>query len=167
MEAARTTALQPRRQPSSDRYMFGHGRQLRAHSCSVRLMSTVRFKLLRTQGHVFSYSDTPPALKIGGDCEQYEPPISCTLLVVSTVFWVWWYCDTTSAKEERSVIRFLWAEGVKTTELYEWIAIECSDNCISQRKVFEGVKKSQRRAEECWSGVLSAAINWNSVDVKE
>jgi hypothetical protein len=38
---------------------FGHGLQLRAHSCSVRLMSRTQFQLLRTQGHVFSYSDTP------------------------------------------------------------------------------------------------------------
>jgi hypothetical protein len=32
--------------------MCGHGLQLPAHSCSVRLMSTTHFQLLRTQGHV-------------------------------------------------------------------------------------------------------------------
>jgi hypothetical protein len=40
-------------------YKFRHSLQLRAHSCSVRLMSTTHFQLLRTQGHVFFYSDTP------------------------------------------------------------------------------------------------------------
>jgi hypothetical protein len=35
-------------------YKFGHGLQPRAHSCS-----TTHFQLLRTQGHVFPYSDTP------------------------------------------------------------------------------------------------------------
>jgi hypothetical protein len=37
----------------------GHGLQLRGHGCSIRLMSTTHFKLVRTQGHVFSDSDTP------------------------------------------------------------------------------------------------------------
>jgi hypothetical protein len=41
-----------------NRYKFGHGLQLRAHSCSVRLTSTTYFQLLRTQGLVFSYRDT-------------------------------------------------------------------------------------------------------------
>jgi hypothetical protein len=35
--------------------MCGHGLQLRTHSCSVRLMNTTVFQLLRTQGHVFTY----------------------------------------------------------------------------------------------------------------
>jgi hypothetical protein len=39
--------------------LYGHGLQLRAHSYSVRLTSTTHFQLLRTQGHVFSYRDTP------------------------------------------------------------------------------------------------------------
>jgi hypothetical protein len=40
-------------------YKFGHGFQLRAHSNSVRLLSTTHSQLLRTQGHVYSYTDTP------------------------------------------------------------------------------------------------------------
>jgi hypothetical protein len=36
-----------------------HGLQLHAHTCSVRLLSTTHFQLLRTQGHAFSFSDTP------------------------------------------------------------------------------------------------------------
>jgi hypothetical protein len=47
-----------------NRYKFGHGLQLRAHSCSVRLTSATHFQLLRTQGHVFSYSDTPLAISV-------------------------------------------------------------------------------------------------------
>jgi hypothetical protein len=46
-----------------NRYKFGHGLQLPAHSCSVRLMRTTHFQLLRTQGHAFSYSSTPLAAK--------------------------------------------------------------------------------------------------------
>lgn len=33
--------------------------ELRAHSCTVRCKSTMRVKLLRTEGRVFSYRDTP------------------------------------------------------------------------------------------------------------
>jgi hypothetical protein len=41
--------------------LFGHFLQLRAHSYSVQLISTTHFQLLRTQGHMFSHSDTAVA----------------------------------------------------------------------------------------------------------
>jgi hypothetical protein len=42
--------------------------------------------------------------------------------------------------EKRAVIRFLWAEGIKPSEIHRRMLVQYGDNCIGQRKVYEWVE---------------------------
>jgi len=42
-------------------------------------------------------------------------------------------------EQQRSVIRFLWSEGVKTGEIYGRMTVQYGDNCRGQSKVLEWV----------------------------
>ncbi|KYO21352.1 histone-lysine N-methyltransferase SETMAR [Alligator mississippiensis] len=44
-------------------------------------------------------------------------------------------------EEQRSVIRFLWAEGVPPSEIHRRIVAQYGKNCLAQRKVYEWVEK--------------------------
>uniref|UniRef100_A0A7M4EMQ5 Mos1 transposase HTH domain-containing protein n=1 Tax=Crocodylus porosus TaxID=8502 RepID=A0A7M4EMQ5_CROPO len=44
-------------------------------------------------------------------------------------------------EEQRSVIRFLWAEGVPPSEIHRRIVAQYGENCLAQRKVYEWVEK--------------------------
>jgi hypothetical protein len=46
-------------------------------------------------------------------------------------------------EEKRSVIRHLWSDGVKTTEIYGRMAFPYNDNCMSQWKVYEWMEISK------------------------
>jgi len=39
--------------------------------------------------------------------------------------------------QQRSVIRLLWSEGVKTGEIYRMTTIQCGNNCMNQRKIYD------------------------------
>jgi hypothetical protein len=39
--------------------------------------------------------------------------------------------------EKRAVIRFLWAEGIKTFEINRRMSVQYGDKCIEQRQVYK------------------------------
>jgi hypothetical protein len=39
--------------------------------------------------------------------------------------------------EKRAVIRFLWAEGIKPSEIHRRMLVQYGDKCIGQRKIYE------------------------------
>jgi len=45
-------------------------------------------------------------------------------------------------EEQRSVIRFLWSEGVKP-EIYRRMKAQYGDSCLSQGRVYEWVERFQ------------------------
>jgi transposase len=49
-------------------------------------------------------------------------------------------CDCTIS-EQRAVIRFLWAEGLKPSEIRRRMLVQYGDKCIGQRKVYEWVER--------------------------
>jgi hypothetical protein len=52
-------------------------------------------------------------------------------------------------KEGETVIQFSWQEGVKTSEMYATVSVECDDNFTKQNKVYEIGIRMQRMADEC------------------
>jgi hypothetical protein len=42
--------------------------------------------------------------------------------------------------EQRAVMRFLWAEGIKPSVIHRRILVQYGDKCIGQKKVYEWVK---------------------------
>jgi len=46
-------------------------------------------------------------------------------------------------EEQRSVIRFLWSEGVKPSEIYQRMKVQYEDSCFSQGRVYEWVERFQ------------------------
>jgi len=46
-------------------------------------------------------------------------------------------------EEQRSVIRFLWSEGAKPSEIYRRIKVQYGDICLSQGRVYEWVERFQ------------------------
>ena len=48
---------------------------------------------------------------------------------------------TCTVDEQRCVIRFLWAEGVKPSEIYRRMKVQYGDSCLCQRKVYEWVER--------------------------
>jgi hypothetical protein len=40
-----------------------------------------------------------------------------------------------------AVIRFLWAEGIKPSEIHRRMLVQYDDKCIGQRKVYEWVER--------------------------
>jgi len=51
--------------------------------------------------------------------------------------------STCTVEEQRSVIRFLWSEGVKPSEIYRRIKVQYGDSCLSQGSVYEWVERFQ------------------------
>jgi len=43
--------------------------------------------------------------------------------------------------EQRSVIRFLWSEGVKPSEIYRSMMVQYGDSCLSQGRVYEWAER--------------------------
>jgi hypothetical protein len=43
--------------------------------------------------------------------------------------------------EQRAVIRFLWAEWIKPSEIHRRMLVQYGDKCIEQRKVYEWVER--------------------------
>jgi hypothetical protein len=39
--------------------------------------------------------------------------------------------------EQRAVIRFLWSEGIKPSEIHRRMLVQYGDKCTGQRKVYE------------------------------
>jgi transposase len=64
--------------------------------------------------------------------------------------------STYTMEEQRSVIRFLWSEGVKPSEIYRRMKIQYGDSCLSQGRVCEWVERFQNGwqnvSDEPWSG---------------
>ena len=50
---------------------------------------------------------------------------------------------TCTVEEQRSVIRFLWSEGVKPSEIYRRKKVQYGDSCLSQGRVYEWVERFQ------------------------
>jgi hypothetical protein len=48
-----------------------------------------------------------------------------------------------TVEEQRSVIRFLWSEGVKPSEIYRRMKVQYGDSCLSQGRVYEWVERFQ------------------------
>jgi len=51
--------------------------------------------------------------------------------------------STCTVEEQRSVIRFLWSEGVKPSEIYRRMKVKYGDGCLSQGRVCELVESFQ------------------------
>jgi transposase len=48
-----------------------------------------------------------------------------------------------TVEEQRSIIRFLWSEGVKPSEIYGRMKVQYGDSCLSQGRVCEWVERFQ------------------------
>ena len=46
-----------------------------------------------------------------------------------------------SVEEQRGVVRFLWAEGVKPVEIHHRMLVQYGQSTMSQRKVYEWVER--------------------------
>jgi transposase len=53
--------------------------------------------------------------------------------------------STCTVEEQRSVIRFLWSEGAKPSEIYRRMKVQYGDSCLSQGRVYEWVERFQNK----------------------
>jgi len=64
--------------------------------------------------------------------------------------------STCTVEEQRSIICFLWSEGMKPSEIYRRMKAHYEDNCLSQGRVYERVERFQNGrqnvSDEHWSG---------------
>jgi len=44
-------------------------------------------------------------------------------------------------EEQRGVVRFLWAEGVKPVEIHRRMLVQYGQSTVSQRKIYEWVER--------------------------
>ena len=51
--------------------------------------------------------------------------------------------STCTVEEQRSVICFLWSEGVKTSDIYRRMEVQYVDSCLSQERLYEWVERFQ------------------------
>jgi hypothetical protein len=51
--------------------------------------------------------------------------------------------STCTVEEQRSIIRFLWSEGVKLSEIYRRMKVQYGDSSLSQGRVYEWVEGFQ------------------------
>jgi len=51
--------------------------------------------------------------------------------------------STCTVEEQRSVISFLWSEGMKPSEMYRRMKVQYGDSCLSQGRVYEWVERFQ------------------------
>ena len=49
--------------------------------------------------------------------------------------------STCTVEEQQRVIRFLWSEGVKPSEIYRRMKVQYGDSCLSQGRVYEWVER--------------------------
>jgi hypothetical protein len=62
--------------------------------------------------------------------------------------------STRTMEEQQSVIRFLWSESVKPSEMYRRIKVQYKDRCLSQGRVYEWVDfKTEDKASVMKTGV--------------
>ena len=52
--------------------------------------------------------------------------------------------STCTVEEQRSVIRFLWSEGVKPSEIHRRMKVQYEDSCLSQGRVYEWVETEDK-----------------------
>ena len=52
-----------------------------------------------------------------------------------------------AVEEQRSVIRLLWSEIVKPSEIYRRMKVQYGDSCLSQGRVYEWVERFQNRRQ--------------------
>jgi len=55
--------------------------------------------------------------------------------------------STCTVEEQRSIIRLLWSESVKPSEIYRRMKVQYGDSCLSQVKVYEWVEIFQNRRQ--------------------
>ena len=70
--------------------------------------------------------------------------------------------DCTIEEEQRGVVRFVWAEGVKPVEIHRRMLAQYGQSTMSQRKVYEWVerfKSGRTRVTEGRSGRPSTLRN--------
>jgi hypothetical protein len=95
-----------------------------------------------------------------GGYKQYEHYLICTQLlfivfwVVITLWHVYHPCsiDRMQKEQQRSVIRFVWSEGVKTGEMYGRLTAQHGYTCMRQREVYGWVERFKGE----WTGVDGA-----------
>jgi hypothetical protein len=46
-----------------------------------------------------------------------------------------------TVSEQRAVSRFLWAEGIKPSEIHRRMLVQYADKCTGQKKVYEWVER--------------------------
>jgi hypothetical protein len=51
--------------------------------------------------------------------------------------------------EQHAVIRFLWAEGIKPSEIHRRMLVQYGDKCIGQREVYEWVESFKKWKNVC------------------
>ena len=49
--------------------------------------------------------------------------------------------STCTLEEQQSIIRFLWSESVKSSEIYRRMKVQYGDSCLSQERVCEWVER--------------------------
>jgi hypothetical protein len=52
-------------------------------------------------------------------------------------------------EQQRSVLRVLWSQGVKTSGVCGRMTVQCGDCCVDQRQSLRMVRNIQRRTDEC------------------
>ena len=66
------------------------------------------------------------------------------------------HCQLAPWKSNEALIRFLWSEGVKLSEIYRRMKVQYGDSCLSQGRVYEWVERFQNGrqnvSDEHWSG---------------
>jgi len=76
--------------------------------------------------------------------------------------------STCTVEEQRSVIRFLWSESVKPSEIYRRMKGQYGDSCLSQGRVYEWVESFQNRRQNVSDEHRSGrAVSVASETVKE
>jgi hypothetical protein len=70
--------------------------------------------------------------------------------------------STCTVEEQRSVIRFLWSEGVKPSEIYRRMKVQYGDSCLSQGRVYEWVERFRNDDDDDAGDddVVEAVQNW-------
>jgi len=51
--------------------------------------------------------------------------------------------STCTVEEQRSIVCFLWSEGVKPYGIYRRMKVQYGDSCLSQGRVYEWVERFQ------------------------
>ena len=55
--------------------------------------------------------------------------------------------STCTVEGQKSVIHFLWSEGVKPSEIYRRMEVQYGDSCLSQGRVYEWVERFKNRRQ--------------------